>query len=97
MNKEEILNVLAQNKQFLEENYGVEQIALFGSYARGTENKDSDVDFLVEFKNPSYEFLSGLYEFLEHKINVKIEIVRKGSHLSKRFLNHIEKELIYVR
>ena len=96
MKKEEILNTLKNDKQFLKDNFGVESIALFGSYAKESENIDSDVDFFVEFKKPSYDYLSGLYEYLEKKLNSKIDIVRKGPHLSKRFLNNIEKDLIYV-
>jgi predicted nucleotidyltransferase len=96
MNKDEILQVLKSNKELLKENYGVERIALFGSYAKGTENKDSDVDFFVDFNKPSYTFLSGLYEFLENKIPTKIEIIRNGPHISKRFLKNIEKDCIYA-
>jgi predicted nucleotidyltransferase len=96
MKKDEIIDILKNDMQFLKDNYGVETIALFGSYAKGIENTDSDVDFFVEFKNPSYSFLMGLYSFLENKLNSKIEIVRKGSHLSERFLNNIKNDLIYV-
>jgi predicted nucleotidyltransferase len=96
MKKDEIINALKNDKQFLKDNYGVESIALFGSYAKGLEDKGSDVDFFVEFKKPSYDYLAGLYEYLEKKLNSKIDIVRKGPHLSKRFISHIEKELIYV-
>jgi len=96
MKKEEIINTLQSDKQFLEDNYGVVTIALFGSYAKGVENKDSDVDFIVEFKEPSYSLLMGLYSYLENKLNSKIEIVRKGPHLSDRFLNTIKNDLIYV-
>ena len=96
MKKNEIINTLQSDKQFLTDNYGVVSIALFGSYAKGLENKDSDVDFIVEFKEPSYSLLMGLYSYLENKFNSKIEIVRKGPHLSERFLNSIKKDLIYV-
>jgi predicted nucleotidyltransferase len=96
MKKQEIINQLQNDKQFLKENFGVEKIALFGSYAKGSENKDSDIDLFVEFKKPDFSLLMGLYSYLEVKLNAKIDIVRKGPHLSKRFLNHIEKELIYV-
>jgi predicted nucleotidyltransferase len=96
MKKNEIINTLQSDKQFLTDNYGVVSIALFGSYAKGLENKDSDVDFIVEFKVPSYSLLMGLYSYLENKLNSKIEIVRKGPHLSERFLNSIKKDLIYV-
>ncbi|TDD94858.1 nucleotidyltransferase family protein [Flavobacterium cellulosilyticum] len=96
MKKDEIINTLQIEKQFLEDNYGVVSIALFGSYAKGLENKESDIDFIVEFKEPSYSLLMGLYSYLENKLNSKIDIVRKGPHLSDRFLNTIKNEMIYV-
>jgi len=96
MKKDEIINCLQLDKQFLKEKFGVETIALFGSYAKGLENLESDVDFLVEFKEPSYSLLMGLYAYLEKKLNSKIEIVRKGPHVSERFYNTIKNELIYV-
>jgi len=96
MKKDEIINALQSEKLFLRENYGVVSIGLFGSYAKGVEKQDSDVDFLVEFKEPSYSLLMGLYTYLENKLNSKIEIVRKGPHLSDRFLNTIKNDLIYV-
>jgi uncharacterized protein len=96
MKKEEIINTLQIEKQFLKDNYGVVSIGLFGSYAKGIENEASDVDFLVEFNTPSYSLLMGLYDYLEKKINAKIEIVRKGPHISERFLKNIQSDLIYV-
>jgi predicted nucleotidyltransferase len=96
MKKDEIINTLKTDKQFLKDNFGVVTIALFGSYAKGVESKDSDVDFMVEFTTPSYSLLMGLYSYLERKLNSKIEIVRIGPHLSDRFLNNIKNDLIYV-
>jgi predicted nucleotidyltransferase len=96
MKKDEIIDTLQTEKQFLKDNFGAVTIGLLGSYARRQENVDSDVDFFVEFKEPSYSFLMGLYSYLENKLNSKIEIVRKGPHISERFLSHIKNELIYV-
>lgn len=96
MKKNEIINTLQTDKQFLTDNYGVVSIALFGSYAKGLENTDSDIDFMVEFTEPSYSLLMGLYTYLETKLNSKIEIVRKGPHLSERLLNTIKNDLIYI-
>ncbi|TRX35771.1 toxin-antitoxin system toxin subunit [Flavobacterium sp. ZT3R18] len=96
MKKDEIINTLQTDKQFLKENYGVVTIGLFGSYAKGLEKPDSDIDFFVEFNEPSYSLLMGLYSYLENKLKSKIEIVRKGPHVSERFLNNIKNDLIYV-
>jgi predicted nucleotidyltransferase len=96
MKKDEIINTLQTDKQFLKENYGVVTIGLFGSYAKGLEKPDSDIDFFVEFNEPSYSLLMGLYSYLENKLKAKIEIVRKGPHVSERFFNNIKNDLIYV-
>jgi hypothetical protein len=40
--------------------------------------------------------LMGLYTYLESKLCLKIGIVRKGPHVSERFLKHISKDLIYL-
>ena len=96
MDKNQIIQTLQTEKQHLKENFGVEKIALFGSYAHGTSHSDSDIDLFVEFDKPSYSFLMNLYSYLETKLNAKIEIVRKGPHLSERFLKTIEKDLIYA-
>ena len=57
--KEEILNLLFQNKSDFENRFKVRRMALFGSYARGEHGPDSDVDILVDI-DPSVglEFVS---------------------------------------
>lgn len=57
----------------------VEFAGVFGSYARGEETGDSDVDILVRFKEPK-----GLFEFvhlkreLSEKLNRKVDLVTEG-------------------
>lgn len=46
--REEILSLLAKDKPELESRFKVKKLALFGSYARGEQHGDSDVDILVE-------------------------------------------------
>lgn len=96
MNKQQIIASIQAEKNYLQEEFGVEEIALFGSYARGDEKADSDIDILVSLKKTSYSLLMGLYVYLEKKLNAKIDIIRKGPHVSDRFLKHIDKDLIYV-
>lgn len=96
MNRQTIIDTIRAEKPYLQSEFGVEEIALFGSYARGYEKSESDVDILVSMKKASYNSLMGLYIYLEKKLNKKIDLVRKGTHLSDSFLNHISKDLIYV-
>jgi len=96
MNKQDIIRTIRKEKSYLQQHFGVEEIALFGSVARDEQKIYSDVDILVSLKKPSYSLLMGLYSYLEKKLNVKIDITRKGPHISERFLKNINKDLIYV-
>ncbi len=92
----EFLEILKQEKPFLEKEFGVEEIALFGSYARGEEEPDSDVDVLVKVKEISLKKLVGLLTYLENKFQRKVDLVCKGKHLSERFFKIINKDIIYA-
>lgn len=74
--KDEIINLIRAEKDFLKENFGVLHIGLFGSYAKGEQNPDSIIDFLVAFTEPSFVYLAGLQVYMENKFNRKIGIVR---------------------
>lgn len=91
-----IISQLQADKGYLSEAYGVVSIGLFGSYAKGLANPDSDIDLLVELKAPRFEWIAGLQIYLEKKFNRKIELVRKGNPANQQFEKKVEKELIYA-
>ena len=93
--REEILSLLSQNKSDLENRFKVRRMALFGSYARGDQRSDSDVDVLVDI-DPSVglEFVT-LAEQIEQLLGLPVELVsRRAIKPSK--LKYIEQDLIYV-
>ena len=96
MNREEILTALKNDKPFLLEKFGVEEIALFGSYARNEQTETSDIDVLVKLKEPNLSDLVGVLDFLEKQFSRKIDLTRKGPHLRQNFLNYIQRDLIYA-
>ena len=49
--KEEILQFLTDNKEFLFNNFYISKIGLFGSFANDKATKNSDVDIIVDFKD----------------------------------------------
>lgn len=58
--------------------HDVKRAAIFGSYAREEENKKSDIDVLIEFKEESNKGLLdlvGLKLNLEKALNRKVDIV----------------------
>ena len=59
-------------------------------FVRGQSGRDSDIDLLVELKEPRFDYLAGLQVYLENKFIRKIEIVRKGNQKANEFYNEID-------
>ena len=91
-----MLNVLRKEKPFLEKEFGVEEIALFGSYARGDQTEESDIDILVKVREMKFKTLARLLIYLEGKLQHKIDLISKGPHLSDRFYKIVNKSIIYA-
>ena len=96
MTEKDILDILRKEKPYLQENFGLLSIGLFGSYAKGTERPDSDVDVFVELAEPCFDFLAGLQIYLEGKLGKPVEVVRKRKGLSDRFLKRIGETIQYA-
>ncbi len=97
MKLEEVKKILSENKIKLQEKYGIREIAIFGSFARGDEKIESDVDIFVDFEEPiGWEFVD-LCEELEHLLGLKIDVLTKNAVMSKPALwESIKKDILYV-
>lgn len=94
-NLAEIKKTLSQNKYYLVEKFNIDELAVFGSYSRGDENSESDIDIMVSFKKPiGLEFVDLSIE-LEKILNHKIDLVSKNA-IKPRMMKKISDELIYV-
>lgn len=77
LSQRDILAVLKAEKFCLRNKYGVLNIGLLGSYAKGTQRPDSDIDFLVELEVPRFDWLAGLQIYLEEKFDRKLSLSEK--------------------
>lgn len=78
---------------------GVEKAAIFGSFARGTADKNSDIDFLIKLpKNKTLLDLIGLRQELAGKLNRSVDVLSYGGihHLLKRIILR-EQKVIYEK
>lgn len=96
LTRDQIINLLRAEKPYLAKEFGVVNIGLFGSFAKGRSDKDSDIDVIVELIQPRFDFLAGLQIYLEKKFDRKIEIVRKTDRYCSRFSARVAKEAIYA-
>lgn len=95
MNKSLIINFLQQNKAIIESKYQVKQIGLFGSYVKGLQSDESDIDILVDMPS-SFDNYYDLKEFLESNLHKKVDLGLISSvreHLKEKIFNEVE----YVR
>jgi predicted nucleotidyltransferase len=77
----DILHILKNNKKTLSEQYGVTDIAVFGSYARNEHKGKSDIDIFVELK-PGFRTFDNFMDlkfYLQKITSKKIDLVIKNS------------------
>jgi len=88
---------LQERKNDLAEKFGVIEIAIFGSYARGEQRKDSDVDLIVDFKEgwKTFDNYMDLKFYLEELFGKKVDLVIKSA-INPRIKPFIMEEAIYV-
>ena len=96
MTVEQIMAQIKNDLPKLKNDFGVNRIGLFGSYARGQETEESNLDFLVELNPPYAKNYFRLLFFLEDKLGKKVDLLRRGNHLRDKFIQHIEREIIYA-
>ena len=93
--KKDILEFIKDNRERLL-TFGVKKIGIFGSFVRGEQNKNSDLDILIEFdpEKKNYKNYIKLYNFLEDSLDVSVDMVTSES-LSPYIGPHILKEVEY--
>ena len=96
LTKQEILATLSIHKSDLLQKFPISKIGLFGSYARGDNGAQSDIDILVELREPmGWDFID-IVEYLEQLFpHKKIDLVSRGG-IRSRLWSFIEKDLSYV-
>ena len=95
LTKEEILSFLRKNKRFFKEKFDVDNIMLFGSYARDEATSESDVDILIESKTKSFDKQFKLKVFLEKGLNKKVDVSYRDA-VRKFIMRFIKEDLIYA-
>lgn len=95
MTKQEIKKIIIKNITVLKK-YDVKSIALFGSFVRGEQKKNSDIDILVLFRRPSFNNYMGLSADLDKLLHRKIDLVSVKA-LKQRIKPYILKEAEWLK
>ncbi len=92
-----VFDILHQSLSFIQHTFQVKKIGVFGSFARGEERPDSDLDILVEFipGKATFDNFMQLVSFLEQKSSRHVDLVTE-SGISKYIRPYVEREVIWI-
>ncbi|MGC8690995.1 MAG: nucleotidyltransferase family protein [Caldisericum sp.] len=93
---ETIKSKIKNDKSFLEYKFKVKALELFGSFVRGENTPNSDLDILVDFKEDIdlFTFVE-LEDYLSNLLGVKVDLVSKRA-LKPGIKENVLKEAIQV-
>ena len=95
MKKQHILDYLHQHKEAFRQKYAVEQIGLFGSYARDEATQESDVDIFVRMK-PDLFGMIGLKREIEEGLLRPVDVIRDHKNIRPSLRQMIQQDITYV-
>lgn len=86
------------SNSIFEENTFVKKAYLFGSYARGEQTAESDLDFMVVLSYPVGLDFFGLYDFLQDKFGKQVDVIteKEAYDIMPKSIER-DKVLIYER
>ncbi len=84
--------------------YGVEKAYVFGSYARGDYNENSDIDIIIVAKNiKSLLIIGAILEALKQALNKEVDLIEEEcfeessiDEIDKEFYDTIKKERVVI-
>ena len=89
------MQTLADHRQEVRR-FGVRSLGLFGSAARDQATTASDLDFLVELENPTFDTYMGLMELLEGLFERPVDLVLANT-LKPRLRESILRETVHAQ
>jgi predicted nucleotidyltransferase len=91
------LGLLRKHEPELQKQFGVSKIGIFGSFARGEERPDSDIDILVTFQTgrKTFDNFMGTKFFLEDLFKRKVDLVTDAA-LKPLIRDPILQDVIYA-
>lgn len=94
---ENIQQFLTSYKSFLAEKFKVSELGIFGSYVKGEQTENSDLDIWVEFSEvPTLFDLVEIQDLLSETIGISVDLIEKDS-LLPGIREKVLSETVYIR
>ena len=89
------IEILKNHEQEIRERFAVRRIGIFGSFVIGEETKESGIDILVDFEEPTFRNFMNLAFFLEDLFGRRVELLTLEG-ISHRIRPYAEKEVVWT-
>lgn len=99
MTTKEVTDILRQQLPYLSSEYGIKRLGLFGSYAKGTQQEQSDIDLVAEFEIPLGLKFIDLTDYLEELFQTPVDVLTPAGIEAIRNHNvarNIQETIVYV-
>ena len=90
-----VVHKIADMRRELTERFTVKRIGVFGSFARGDQRAESDVDIIIELAEPTFDHYMDLKFRLEEVLQRPVDLVMADT-VKPRLKPIIEREVIYA-
>lgn len=96
LTQKEILLYLKEYKELKKDEYHIKKLGIFGSYARGEADENSDIDIVVDFTKPDLLNQVGIMQELREKFHKKVDVIALWKRMNPKLLSRIQRDAIYV-
>ena len=93
--QENFIRLLNEASPYIQKEFGVKELCLFGSVARNEDTCDSDVDIFVDMPPKAFKLIE-LRDFLQELLGSAVDVVRSHSHLDPFLKKEIERDGIAI-
>jgi predicted nucleotidyltransferase len=91
----EVLRILRARRQEIGDRFTVRRIGIFGSFAKGNQTPESDIDVLVELAEPTFDHYMDLKFYLEEIFDRSVDLVLAET-VKPRLKPVIQQEVLYA-
>jgi predicted nucleotidyltransferase len=96
IDRDSVLSELKLLKPDFERNYGLTRIGLFGSVARNEIRDDSDIDVVIEMREPDLFYMVHIKEILENDFKRSVDVIHYRDNMNEYLKKRIQSEALYV-
>jgi predicted nucleotidyltransferase len=96
LSREAVLRELRNYRAQFERLYGVTKIGVFGSIARDELRENSDIDVVVEMREPDLFYMVHIKETLEKDFQRPVDVIRYRNTMNRFLKARIDREARYA-